>query len=139
MANEVKNLSQTHDLLSASTQTYAKNQFVIVNSAGNAVIGANTANAVLGGVALESKVTAGTHRVDRIKTEISGCQVECDHTANLSGGEEGDIVFIAGPESVAATGNVQAGRILEVLATGAGTSRVLIQLNKFAHSDVSTA
>jgi hypothetical protein len=138
----------TDTFLQTAATEIGNHELVIVlnpGTTGTASPGANTASAVLAGLSVDRGPQApqthlpelGQAAQNLITCDIGGCTVDLDHTATLTGVEAGARCFVAGPRSVAATGNVLAGRIVKVLATGAGTSRVRVQLNAFAHSDVS--
>jgi hypothetical protein len=110
--------------------------FVIIlnpGTTGTVKEGANTASAVLAGVATEDFDQADGDT--QVETDIGGAIVEVTHTGGSQDQTDmGQLKFVAGPNSVADSGNVRAGRVVEVVSA----TRLKIKCEPYANIDVDT-
>lgn len=123
-----------------SGATGKRKDFVIVlnpGTTGTYKEGANTASAQLVGVATddfdEAAQAAESPAVTDIPVDIGGAVVERTYTG-VAAADEGRAVYVAGPDSVAASGNVYAGRVLKYV----GTNRCMVKLPTFGQAAGAT-
>lgn len=114
--------------------TGKRKDFVIVlnpGTTGTYKEGANTASAKLVGVATDDFDQAAgaleNPAVTDIPVDCGGCMVERTYSG-VAAADEGRTVYVAGPDSVAASGNVVAG----VVAKFVGTNRCMVKVAPYA-------
>lgn len=113
-----------------ASATGKRKDFVIVlnpGTTGTYKEGANTASAQLVGVATDNFDQAAdallSPAVTDIPVDCGGAIVERTYTG-VAAADEGRAVYVAGPDSVAASGNVYAGRVAKFV----GTNRCMVKL-----------
>ena len=108
--------------LTASASIKRKDFVIVLNpgTTGTYKEGANTASAVLVGVATDDADEAGGDT--EVPVDDGGAIVERTYTG-VAAEDEGRLVYVAGPDSVAATGNILAGRVAKFL----GTNRCMVK------------
>jgi hypothetical protein len=118
-----------------ASATGKRKDFVIVlnpGTTGTVKEGADTASAVLIGLATDDfdqvADAAKTPTVTDIPVDCGGAIVERTYTG-VAAADVGRLVYVAGPDSVAASGNVAAGRVVKYL----GSNRCTIKCAPFAH------
>lgn len=116
-----------------ASATGKRKDFVIVlnpGTTGTVKEGANTASAVLVGLATDNfdqvADAAKVPTVTDIPVDCGGAIVERTYTG-VAAADVGRQVYVAGPDSVAASGNVSAGRVVKYT----GTNRCWVKLGSF--------
>lgn len=112
--------------LTASADISRKDNVIVLNpgTTGTYNEGADTASAVFCGIATDDASDAAGDT--DVPIDCGGAIVARTFTS-VADADEGRAVFVAGPDSVAASGNVRMGRVIKKL----GTNRALIKCDVF--------
>lgn len=125
--------------MTASATGKRKDFVIILNpgTTGTVKEGADTASAVLLGLATDDfdqvADAAKTPAVTDIPVDIGGAVVERTYTG-VAAADVGRAVYVAGPDSVAASGNVYSGRVTKYL----GPNRCEVKLPTFGQAAGAT-
>ena len=122
--------------LTASAKGQAGDFVIVLNpgTTGTYKQGADTASAHYAGIATKDfDQAAGDTEVE---ADIGGAIVECTHSGgSQDAAKRGNPVFIDGPNSVAASGNVYAGRIYEIVSA----TRVKVKTHSLDFRDLDVS
>lgn len=130
-----------HDLPVDADDVFAYGDFVMcVDTEGYVKAGANTANGMLCGVALQAvDNTGGVDGAVKVRTDCSGCIVETEYGSGaLDETFIGDRVYVTGAKLVDAVGVgtnlVYAGKIIGIVP--GSTTRCYVQLPPFSNAGI---